>query len=73
VARRGTFRVDETRIADAVVSLTKEILTLQAEGSYAKAKEMIERLGTIRPAVQRMLNRLAGVPVDIAPRFATRL
>jgi hypothetical protein len=34
---------------------------------------MIERLGTIRPDVQRLLNRLTRVPVDIAPRFTTRL
>jgi len=73
VARDGTFSVDDTRIADAIASLTREILTLQAEGSYANAKGMIERLGTIRPDVQRLLNRLTGVPVDIAPRFATRL
>jgi hypothetical protein len=73
VARDGTFSVDDTRIADAVASLTSEVMTLEAEGSYAKARGMIERLGTIRPEVQRLLNRLTRVPVDIAPRFTTRL
>jgi Peptidase family M49 len=70
--RDGTFRIDETRIAGAVESLTAEIMTLQAEGSYAKAKAMIDRLGVIRPDVQRALKRLGGVPVDIAPRFTTK-
>jgi hypothetical protein len=72
VARDGTFSVDDTRIADAVTSLTGEIMTLQAEGSYPKAKALIERLGVIRPEVQRALKRLKGVPVDIAPRFTSK-
>jgi hypothetical protein len=72
VARDGTFSIDDTQIADAIASLTGEIMTLQAEGSYAKAKALIGRLGHIRPEVQRALNRLEDVPVDIAPRFAAK-
>ena len=32
---------------------------------------MIARLGMIRPEVQRVLDRLGHVPVDIEPRFVT--
>ena len=32
---------------------------------------MIETLGVVRPEVQRVLDRLAAVPVDIAPRFTS--
>jgi tetratricopeptide (TPR) repeat protein len=67
----GTFAVDETKIVDAVTALTREIMTLQAEGSYQKAKDLIDRLGTVRPQVQKVLDRLAGVPVDIEPKFTT--
>jgi tetratricopeptide (TPR) repeat protein len=67
----GTFAVDETKIVDAVTALTREIMTLQAEGSYQKAKDLIDRLGTVRPQVQKVLDRLAGVPVDIEPKFMT--
>lgn len=67
----GTFAVDETKIAEAVTALTREIMTLQAEGSYPKAKALIERLGNVRPSVQKVLDRLAAVPVDIEPRFTT--
>jgi hypothetical protein len=67
----GTFTVDNAKIADAVTALTKEIMTLQAEGNYAKAKEMIERLGIVRPEVKKVLDRLTGIPVDIEPRFTT--
>jgi hypothetical protein len=67
----GTFTVDDTKIADAVTSLTREIMTLQAEGSYAKAKAMIDKLGVVRPEVQKVLDRLTAVPVDIEPKFTT--
>jgi hypothetical protein len=67
----GTFSVDPARIRDGVTALTREIMTLQAEGSYRKAKAMIEALGVVRPSVQAVLDRLAGVPVDIEPRFVT--
>ena len=67
----GTFTVDNVKIGDAVTSLTRDIMTLQAEGNYAKAKDLIDRLGVVRPEVQRVLDKLAGVPVDIEPKFTT--
>jgi hypothetical protein len=67
----GTFAVDESKIGDAVTALTREIMTLQAEGDYAKAKNLLDRLGVVRPEVQKLLDRLANVPVDIEPRFTS--
>jgi hypothetical protein len=64
-----TFAVDQAKMADAVTALTREIMTLQAEGSYEKAKEMITQLGVVRPQVKAVLDRLESVPVDIEPRF----
>jgi hypothetical protein len=71
VGSDGTFRVDATRIKEAIVGLTREIMTIQAEGSYEKAKALGDRLGVVRPPVQRVLDNLAAVPVDIEPRFTT--
>jgi hypothetical protein len=67
----GTLTVDAAKIGDAVTALTKEIMTLQAEGSYAKAKDLVDRLGIVRPEVKKVLDRLTGIPVDIEPRFTT--
>jgi hypothetical protein len=67
----GTFAVDESKIAGAVTALTRDIMTLQAEGQYAKAKDLLDRLGVVRPPVQRILDRLASVPVDIEPNFTS--
>jgi len=71
VRQDGTFTVDSAKIGDAVTALTREILTLQAEGSYTKAKDMLDRLGVVRPEVQKVLDKLVGIPVDIEPKFTT--
>ena len=67
----GTFAVDPERIKDAVTALSRELLTLQAEGSYEKGQAILERLAVIRPQTRRVLDRLEDVPVDIEPRFVT--
>jgi hypothetical protein len=69
----GTFAVDTAKIGDAVTALTREIMTLQVEGDYAKAKDLLDRLGVVRPSVQKLLDRLANVPVDIEPRFTSAI
>ncbi len=65
----GTFTVNRGKIKEGVTGLTRQIMTIQAQGDYAKAKALAERLGVVRPPVARALRKLAGVPVDIEPRF----
>lgn len=67
----GTFSVDPQRIREGVIGLTREIMTLQAEGRYDRARALIDTLGVVRPPVQAVLDKLTAVPVDIAPRFVT--
>ena len=50
-------------------SLATELLTLQAKGDYARAGELLERYGTMRPEMQAALDRLGSVPVDIRPSY----
>jgi hypothetical protein len=66
---QGTFAVDYAKIKGAVRKLTGDIMTIQAEGSYDKAKAMLDKYAVIRPPMQRALDRLAALPVDIAPSF----
>ena len=65
----GTFSVDDSRIKDAVRKLTHDLLTLEAEGSYTKAKETLDKYAVIRPPMKQALDKLTNVPVDIAPVF----
>ena len=71
VSRDGTFSVNPAKIKDGIAALTRELMILEAEGSYSKAKDLIVKLGIVRPEVQRVLDKLAGVPVDIEPIFVT--
>jgi len=65
----GTFRVDVDRMKTAARELTGLIMTIQAEGSYEKAKELLDRLAVVRPVMQQTLDRLNEIPIDIAPSF----
>jgi hypothetical protein len=69
VAPDGTFAVDAAKIRRNVSDLTRDIMTMQAVGDYRAAQELIKTLGVVRPQVQKVLDRLKDVPVDIEPRF----
>ncbi len=71
VAGDGTFAVNPAAIRTNVSDLTRDIMTMQATGDYAAGQQLITTLGVVRPEVQRVLDRLKNVPVDIAPRFVS--
>jgi hypothetical protein len=65
----GTYSVNFEKIKNAVRKLTGEIMTVQAEGNYDKAKSLLEKYGVIRPEMKAVLDKLTGIPVDIEPSF----
>jgi hypothetical protein len=67
--RTGKFSVDESKIRQAVRKLTNELLTIEAEGSYDKAKAILDKYAVIRPPMKGAFDRLNNVPVDIEPIF----
>ena len=66
---KGTFSIDHSKIKESVTKVTRELLTLQAEGSYDKAKSLLDKFAVIRPPMQQALDKLKDVPVDIEPVF----
>jgi len=67
----GTFAVADGKVKEAVTSLAREILAIQARGDRQAAKDLLERMAVLRPPVKAALERLRDVPVDVAPRFVT--
>jgi hypothetical protein len=63
------FSVDASKIRDAVRKLTNELLTIEAEGSYDKARGILVKYAVIRLPMKNALDKLKGVPVDIEPVF----
>jgi hypothetical protein len=71
IDKDGLFSLDLAKTKKAVTGLTHDIMTLQAHGDYAGVKQLLGRMVVIRPEVQHVIDRLASVPVDIAPKFVT--
>jgi hypothetical protein len=65
----GTFAVDHARVKPAVAELTRDLITIQGEGNATRARELLTTMAVVRPTVQRVLDRLKAVPVDIEPKF----
>jgi hypothetical protein len=68
----GKFSVDIGRCKAAVKKLTGEIMTIQARGSYDEARALLATYAVMSPEMKSALDRLAAVPVDIAPDFTTK-
>jgi hypothetical protein len=69
VGKDGTFAVNGDKIRGAVEALTHELMTIQAEGAYDKAKKLLDKLAVLRPEAKRVIDKLADVPVDIEPKY----
>ena len=69
VNQDGTFAVVDAKIKEGIAALTRDLMTLQAEGNYAAAQELLKKMVVVRPEVQKVLDRLKDVPVDVEPRF----
>ena len=67
----GTFSVNMQKIKIAVRDLTHTLLTLEANGDYDAAKKMLSEMVVVRPATQKLLDRLNDIPVDIEPEYVT--
>jgi hypothetical protein len=68
-AASGKFSADDAKMKEAVRKLTHDLLTIEAEGSYDKAKAILDKYSMIRPEMKGALDRLIEVPVDIEPIF----
>ncbi len=71
VTKDGHFSLDLPKTKKAVAELTHDIMTLQAHGNYGGVKNLLDRMVVVRPEVQRVIDRLTDVPIDIAPHFVT--
>ena len=67
--KTGRFGVNHDLFDKKARELAGELLLLQARGSYADARQLIETHGTVTPQMKQALARLGDVPVDIRPRY----
>jgi hypothetical protein len=63
------FSVNRPKVDEAFTQLAKELLLIQAHGDYQAAKDFIDKYSGISGPVQKALDSLSGIPVDIEPIF----
>ncbi|GAU21061.1 hypothetical protein TSUD_132730 [Trifolium subterraneum] len=65
------FSVDFSKIEDAVEGLSREILTIQAQGDKEAAGLLLQKYGVMTEPLKVALEKLENiqVPVDVAPTF----
>ncbi len=63
----GTYTVNFEKMTETMKELGEKILTIQGNGNYEAAKQMVEEMGHIREQLQADLDRIAnaGIPRDI--------
>lgn len=63
----GTYRVDAAKMHQAIADLSAVILELQGDGDLAGVQALMEKEGSIKPELQKDLDRLksAKIPVDV--------
>lgn len=71
-AATGRYAVDFGKIDAAIERLTSELLLIEAEGDYERAKRLSERYGATPGFVQKSLEGLADLPIDIVPQYSIR-
>jgi len=69
VTPEGRLRPVPDRFPGAIRDLAHEFLMVQARGDYAGAKALVERYGTVPPAMQKILDGLSDIPVDVDPEY----
>jgi hypothetical protein len=67
----GRFEVNFDKIKSTVRDLDHDLLMIEATGDYAGAKRILDELGLVRPEMQKALNTLTDIAVDIEPVFVT--
>jgi hypothetical protein len=63
----GRYSVDTEKLQVSLARLSTLILTVQGDGNYARAKELVDGMGIISMQLQSDLERLAktNIPVDV--------
>ncbi len=62
---KNKIKIDTERFFDVIQNLANMILTIQAEGNYSKAGEVLEKYGKMKPETQTILSNLKDIPRDL--------
>jgi len=62
---KNKIKVVSGKFFDVIQKLAQEILTIQAEGDYNRAGEILDKYGNMKPHTRTLISLLADVPRDL--------
>jgi hypothetical protein len=65
----GRFRIDASKLGEAIRSLASELLMIEATGDYARAQRLLANYGISNDEIDGVIAKLTDIPVDIRPIF----
>jgi len=72
VASSKRFEVDAGRLPALARKEALELLTVEATGDAARAREIVEREGRLTPALAQAMEAAADIPIDFEPVYVVR-
>ncbi len=69
----GKYRLDFGKLEAAISALTAEIVFVQGDGDYARAKAFLDKYAVLDQPALQVVASLTGIPVDIQPVYKSRL
>jgi len=68
----GRFRLNFSKLEQAISDLTRDVVIVQGDGDYDKAKLFLEKYAVLDADANAALAQLVDLPVDIQPLYADR-
>lgn len=68
-AETGKLRLDFAKLEEAISALTAEVVFVQGDGDYDRAKAFLNKYAALDDAAERVIASLADIPVDIQPIY----
>ncbi|MFA6235311.1 MAG: peptidase, partial [Bacteroidota bacterium] len=65
----GTYAVDFENFMDNAAALAGAVLTIEIEGDYDGASELIEKYGKMTPEIDTVIKKLIDIPRDLNTRY----
>lgn len=69
----GKYSLDFAKLEAAISALTAEIVMIQGDGDYAKAKAFLDKYALLDAPANTVIASLTDIPVDIQPIYRERI
>ncbi len=69
----GKYRLDYPKLEAAIAALTAEIVIVQGDGDYERAKQFLDKYAVLDGAANGVIASLTDIPVDIQPVYKERI